>query len=252
MRGVRVAVRGAALAAHLLLAAAKLRWGTVDEGFMLWWNRAACRILGLRVRRTGAVTPAPAMIVSNHISWLEVIAFGSVLPASFVAKSEVASWPGIGRLAACAGALFLRRGSSRAASRSVTEAATRLASGRSVVFFPEGTSTDGSSVLPFHAALFEAAARVGCEVQPVTVSYPRPRGRPAVAPFIGDDEFLPHLLRVLAEPETTVRLAFHEPIDAHGRERGELRDLAREAVVEGLLLHEERRAAMVLIERLAA
>ncbi|UPT72773.1 MAG: 1-acyl-sn-glycerol-3-phosphate acyltransferase [Elusimicrobiota bacterium] len=256
MRLVRVAVRGAALAAHLLLAAAALpylrRAGgalsggmTLDERFMLWWNRRACRVLGLRVRRSGALPLGPALIVSNHVSWLEVIALGSVLPASFVAKSDVASWPGIGAIAEGAGTLFLKRGSGRAAARAAADAAARLGSGRSVALFPEGTSTSGEAVLPFHAALFEAAARVGCPVQPVSVFYPRGWGCDPVAPFIGDDDFASHLLRVLGEPEIIVQLGFRAPLEAHGREREELRDDARAAVVAGLA--EDRRGLCLLL-----
>ncbi len=258
MRLVRVAYRGALLAAHIALGAAAglllaampgavLRSGLrLDELFMRWWARTACAILRLRVRRSGP-EPAPAcLLAANHVSWLEVLALSSLRPFGFVAKSEVARWPVIGGLAAAGGALFLRRGSAAAAARVTGEAVLRLAEGRSVAVFPEGTSTDGESVLPFKHSLFEAASRLGCDVQPVAVLYPRAADERPVAPFVGDDEFLPHLLRVLAEPEVIVQVRFAPSICAHGRGREELAAAAREAVVEALA--QERRVYEPLLD----
>jgi 1-acyl-sn-glycerol-3-phosphate acyltransferase len=236
VRFLRVVGKGALLAVHVALgaAAAVLRPQGLDERFARGWSRVACRILRLRVIRFGEPTPAPALWVANHVSWLEAVALESVAPLGFVAKSEVARWPVIGRIAAAAGTLFLRRGSPRAAARAAEAATLRLAEGRSVAVFPEGTSTAGDAVLAFKSALFEAPARLGCDVQPVSVFYPRLPGAPAVAPFIGDDEFLAHLLRVLAEPEIVVELDFAPALSGHGRTREELASLARDAVVASL------------------
>lgn len=246
MRLIRTLSKGALLAAHIALGAAAgallaagpgtRRWRglRLDERFMRWWARTACAILRLRVRRSGAAPSPACLLAANHVSWLEVLALGSLRPFCFVAKSDVERWPVIGGLAASGGALFLRRGSAAAAARAAAEAVLRLADGRSVAVFPEGTSTDGETVLPFKHSLFESAVRVGCDVQPVAVLYPRAEGEPAVAPFIGDDEFFPHLLRVLGESELIVQLRFAAPIPAHGRERGELSRAARDAVLEAL------------------
>lgn len=247
MRLIRTAVKGVLLAAHILLgaliAAAPPRG--LDERFARWWCRLARAILGLRVRVTGRPGPGPALFVANHVSWIEVVALAAETPLGFVAKDDVRRWPVVGRLAACAGTLFLRRGSAPAASRVMLGALERLAQGRSVAVFPEGTSTDGSEVLAFKASLFEAPARLGCDVQPVSVRYPGRDGRPSVAPFIGDDEFLPHLLRALGEPGLDVELAFAPPLSAHGKTREELAHEAREAVIAGLdaLRGRPRRAA---------
>lgn len=215
-------------------AAAALNPGGLDERFARGWCRVACAILRLRVRRTGRPAPGPALYVANHVSWLEIVALGSVTPLGFVAKDDVRRWPLIGALAAAAGTLFLRRGSSRAAARVAESVTLRLAEGRSVAAFPEGTSTSGEAVLAFKPALFEAPARLGCDVQPVSVSYPRAPGRPPVAPFVGAEEFLPHLLRVLAEPEIIVELVYAPALSGHGRTREELADEARAAVISGL------------------
>jgi 1-acyl-sn-glycerol-3-phosphate acyltransferase len=236
VRFLRALVKGALLAGHLAIgaaAAACSRRG-LDERFLRGWCRVACAILDLRVRMVGTPAPGPALYVANHISWLETIALGSVTPLGFVAKDDVARWPLIGALAAAGGTIFLRRGSARAAARVVSQAIERLAEGRSVAVFPEGTSTTGDCVLAFKASLFEAAARLGCGVQPVSVSYPLEPGREAVAPFVGDDEFVPHLLRVLGEPGVVVELNYAPEISGHGRTREQLAHAAREAVIAGL------------------
>ncbi|MFI5347645.1 MAG: lysophospholipid acyltransferase family protein [Elusimicrobiota bacterium] len=244
MRFVRIVWKGALLAVHMTLGAAlaSLRPNGLDERFARGWSRIACRILNLRVVRVGAPTRAPALWAANHVSWLEAVALQSVSPLCFVAKSEVARWPVIGRIAAAAGTLFLRRGSPRAAARTAEAAALRLAEGRSVAVFPEGTSTSGEEVLAFKSALFEAPARLGCDVQPVSVFYPRRPGAPAVAPFIGDDEFLPHLLRVLGELEIVVELGFAPALSGHGRTREELAAQARDAIVASLRARRDGRA----------
>lgn len=236
MRVLRIAVKGGLLAAHVALYAvlAALPPQGLDERFARGWCRLACRILGLRVRATGRASLGPALYVANHVSWLEVVALGATTPLGFVAKDEVRRWPVVGRLAARSGTLFLRRHSARAASRTMTAVLERLAQGRSVAVFPEGTSTDGSGVLAFKASMFEAAARLGCDVQPVSVRYPSGGGLSTAAPFVGDDEFLPHLLRVLGEPGIEVELAFAPALSGHARTREELAHAARESVVAGL------------------
>ncbi len=236
MRLLRIAVKGPVLLAHIALYAliAALPPQGLDERFARWWCRVACFILGLRVRRVGQASPAPTLFVANHISWLEVVALEATTPVGFVAKEEVRRWPVVGRLAACSGTLFLRRHSARAASRTMTSVLERLAEGRSVAVFPEGTSTDGADVLAFKASMFEAPSRLGCDVQPVSVRYPSAGGLSKTAPFIGDDEFLPHLIRVLGEPRIDVELVFGETLSGHARTREELAHESRAAVVAGL------------------
>lgn len=246
MRFLRIAVRGTQLALHLALGALVLPAlrrlpPARAEAFVPWWYGRACSVLRLRVRRFGAPTSLPALYAANHISWLEVIALGSVRHLGFVAKSEVSSWPLIGALAGAAGTLFLRRGSARAAARSVGQAVEHIAGGGSICVFPEGTSSVGNGVLPFKASLFEAAALLGCEVQPVAVSYPLPPGGEDVAPFIGDDDFFSHLLRVLAAEEIVVELSFAPAFQGHGRHRSELTEEAWRAVDAALA--ERRKAA---------
>jgi len=244
VRVVRVALKGVLLAAHFALggALALVVPARLTERVGRLWLRVAAAILSLRVRVIGAPTAAPALFVANHVSYVEVVALGALAPLAFVAKDEIRNWPVVGRLAAAYGALFLRRGSAHAAARAVNTVVERIAGGSSVAVFPEGTSTIGSDVLPFKHSLFEAASRLGCDVQPVSVFYPPRGGRLSAAPFIGDDEFLPHLQRVLGEPEIELELVFAPPLSGHGRTRSELAEESWAAVCAGLDARRRSRA----------
>lgn len=173
--------------------------------------RGANRCLGLDVRYHGECLQTPALFVSNHISWCDIPAIGARLPLRFLAKSEVGHWPLIGWLARQGGTLFIRRGGGQA--RHTREDMSRLLSGgESVLFFPEGTSSTGLTVLPFHGPLLQAAQKAGVPIQPVTISYRR-NGQPdPVAPFVGDTTFLRHLIRLLRQAPARVDVSFHPPL----------------------------------------
>ena len=118
---------------------------------------------------SGAWRPAPqaAYLVSNHISWLDVLVIGSIRPVCFLAKSEISQWPLIGYLARRAGTLFIKRGQGvQSATRAVTDC---LRHGHSVVVFPEGTTSDGSQVKPFYPRLFSVVENHETMVQPLAL-----------------------------------------------------------------------------------
>jgi len=198
--------------------------------------RGACRCLGLRIRWHGT-SPAPnALVVSNHISWCDIPILGALAPVRFLSKAEVAQWPLIGWLARQAGTLFIRRGGGQA--RRVKSAMTSaLTSGESVLIFPEGTTSAGLTVLPFHGLLVGAAQEANVMIQPATICYRR-HGRPDhVAPFIGDDAFHSHLIRLLKNPAAEVDVLFHEPVATSGEfSSSELARQLQETVHEGLRL----------------
>lgn len=171
------------------------------------------------------------MIVSNHISWLDVVVLGTQAPVTFVAKREVANWPLLGFLAKRSGTLFIVRGNLRATYRLVRAIAERLAAGEQVVVFPEGTTTAGKSVLPFSKAVFQAASETGVPVQPVALRYLGEARR--YAPFIGDDAFLSNLRRVLALDRVVVTVLWLSPISASER-REVLAKQAQVAILTGL------------------
>lgn len=194
------------------------------------WLLTTLSILGVRVKVTGAPARGPVLLVSNHVSWLDIPVLGARRELLFLSKDEVRHWPLIGPLAAAAGTLFLRRGRGEAGRRR-DEIAHQLRRGRTVLVFPEGTTTDGRSVAPFHGRLLGAAADAGVAVQPVTVRYCTASGRtdPSVA-FVGEDDFLRHLWRLLLRPRIHARVTFHEPLPAGAADPETLAQEARRAV----------------------
>ena len=183
------------------------------------WMKSLCQILGLQVAAKYRAANAPVMLVANHISWLDIIAIGSLIPSRFLAKDDVRRWPFIGTLTNISGTLFIQRYSHKAAYET-TQCLTRaLADGQSIVIFPEGTTTDGHAVSTFKPALFEASRRAHCAIQPVAIRYWRSDALDTIAPYIADDNFMMHLWRVMATPQTQVDLHFCPPIESNAPRR---------------------------------
>jgi 1-acyl-sn-glycerol-3-phosphate acyltransferase len=184
--------------------------------------RADLAIIGLRHRVSGEPMTGQGAIVANHASWLDIFALNACDLVYFVAKAEVARWPAIGWLARATGTIFINRdGREARKQKAVFEA--RLIAGHRLLFFPEGTSTDGQRVLPFKTALFAAffarPLKDACVIQPVTVIYRAPEGQDVrFYGWWGDMEFAPHLLKVLAAPrQGSVEVIFHPglPVARH-------------------------------------
>jgi 1-acyl-sn-glycerol-3-phosphate acyltransferase len=135
------------------------------------WSRAMLAVLGVRLEVQGELARGPALVVANHVSWVDALAISALRPCVFVCKSDIAAWPVLGWLLGRVDTIFMRRGSARAAYRAMREAGARLRAGASVALFPEGTSTNGEQVLPFAAAIFQAAADAGCPVQALALAY---------------------------------------------------------------------------------
>ena len=180
--------------------------------------RAAIAIIGIRYRIEGRAMRRPGALVANHSSWLDIPVLNAGKPVYFVAKSEVAEWPFIGWLARAVGTVFITRSAREAAAQKLIFE-KHLAAGHRLLFFPEGTSTDGSIVLPFKSSLYEAfftsRAKDGNSIQPVTVQYSAPAGKAAnFFGWWGDMAFGPHFLSVLAaSPQGAVTLVYHEPLN---------------------------------------
>jgi 1-acyl-sn-glycerol-3-phosphate acyltransferase len=156
-------------------------------------------------------------MVANHASWLDIFTLNALARIYFVSKAEVARWPGIGWLARATGTVFIeRRASAAKAQRDVFH--ERLARGHRLLFFPEGTSTDGRRVLPFKSTLFDAffdeAHREDVWIQPVTVNYRAPEGAdPRYYGWWGDMDFGSHFAMVLAaRRQGSVEVVFHDPV----------------------------------------
>lgn len=208
-----------------------------------WITQFVCRsafvILGMRYSTRGQPMRGSGAVVANHASWLDIFALNARKRIYFVSKSEVANWPGIGWLARATGTVFITRTArDAAAQRRVFE--ERLGAGHKLLFFPEGTSTDGRRVLPFKTTLFAAffaeELRASLSVQPVTVIYQAPEGADArFYGWWGDMEFGAHLLQTLAaRPQGGVTVIYHTPLRV--RDFADRKALARaceEAVRQG-------------------
>lgn len=198
--------------------------------------RGANRCLGLDIRYHGQCLQTPALYVSNHISWCDIPAVGARVPLRFLAKSEVGHWPLIGWLARQGGTLFIQRGAGRA-RQTRADMARVLSGGESVLFFPEGTSTTGQTVMPFHGLLLQAAQKAGVPIQPVTISYCR-NGQPdPVAPFVGDTSFLRHLAALLRQPPDQVEVSFHPPLFQPAGNTNRLAAQLHATILAGLQQH---------------
>lgn len=203
--------------------------------------RATLRIVGLRWRVRGTPMKGAGAVVANHGSWLDILVLNAPKRVYFVAKSEVAGWPVIGWLARLVDTAFIRR-DRREARAQVELFRHRLSLGHRLLFFPEGTSTDGLRVLPFKTTLFAAfftpGLRESMQVQPVTLVYHGPPGRDArFYGWWGDMELGEHLLAVLATPrQGRVEIVYHPPVMV--RDFADRKSLAAhlETMVRGPLL----------------
>jgi 1-acyl-sn-glycerol-3-phosphate acyltransferase len=203
--------------------------------------RAAFVILGIGYRTEGQAMKGPGAIVANHSSWLDIFALNARKRIYFVSKAEVAGWPGIGWLAKATGTVFIRR-DPREARLQVQEFIRRLSYGHKLLFFPEGTSTDGRRVLPFKPTLFAAfyadGLRETLSIQPVTVIYRAAKGaNPRQYGWWGDMDFAPHLLSTLAAArQGSVTIQYHAPVRvAEIEDRKALARLLENKVRAGLI-----------------
>ncbi|MFI8744795.1 lysophospholipid acyltransferase family protein [Pseudomonas sp. NPDC077186] len=198
-----------------------------------WFLARLSGALPFRVRVEGELPAQPMLWVANHVSWTDIPLLGALQPISFLSKAEVRSWPLAGWLAHKAGTLFIRRGSGD--SNLVGEQLGRhLQRGRHLLIFPEGTTTDGLSLRTFHGRLLASAIDSGVAVQPVAIRYLR-AGQPCpVAPFVGDDDMLSHLLRLLRSQAGEVQIQLLAPIASASASRNELARQAQSRIAAAL------------------
>ena len=186
------------------------------------WSRGMLRRIGIELVVKGQLEMrGPLMLVANHISWLDITSLHAARFCRFVSKADIKQWPFIGKLASGIGTLFLERTSRRDAMRVVHHMADSLRAGDVLAVFPEGTTSDGTTLLPFHANLFEAAIVANVPVQPVALQFiDRVTGQPSFAPcYVGDDTLVGSVWRTLVTPGIAVVITFGEPQLADGRDR---------------------------------
>ncbi|MES2261472.1 MAG: lysophospholipid acyltransferase family protein [Pseudomonadota bacterium] len=201
------------------------------------WSGQLLRMCNVSVEMApGSATPlAHAMIVANHVSWLDIFVVDALYPCRFVAKAEIRSWPLAGWLADKAGTVFIARGNRRDLRHIFKGLVHSLQAGERVAFFPEGTTSSQGTLLPFHANLFEAAIDAKVMVQPFALSYVDDAGHshPSVD-FIGDMTFAQSVLAIVAGKPVRARLQCLPAVDANGAHRRELAQATHAAVAAAL------------------
>ncbi|MYN43859.1 1-acylglycerol-3-phosphate O-acyltransferase [Pseudoduganella sp. FT93W] len=201
------------------------------------WSTHLLGLFNVTVRQSATSAPVldTAMVVANHISWLDIFVIHSLHPSHFVAKAEIRSWPLAGWLAQKAGTVFISRGSRRDLRHIFKGLVHSLQNGERVAFFPEGTTAAQGTLLPFHANLFEAAIDAHVPVQPFALSYQGGDGghHPSVD-FIGEMSFAESIMLILDGPPVVATLDILTPLSSAGAHRRELAQAAEQAVAAAL------------------
>lgn len=205
------------------------------------WNRKTCHILGLRIQVEGDIPANSSLLVSNHISWLDIPLLSSLLPVNFLSKDGVRRWPVIGWLAWKSGTLFIKRGNDGAANQANLEITRHLKVDQNVLIFPEGTTTDGSRIRRFHPRLFAVAIDNSISIQPVGIHYPDGNGENShIAAFIDNEPFTSNLWKILGEPSIQANVYFLPIImSGHDTHRRALAEATRSQIVKVLDLPDD-------------
>lgn len=202
------------------------------------WSAQLIAICGvsLQVNHTAQAEPvSPALIICNHISWLDIFVINSVHACRFVAKSDIRDWPLIGWLCDKSGTIFIARGKQRDVRRIYAGLVQSIHNGERVAFFPEGTTSAQGTVLPFHANLFEAAIEAQVPVQAYAIRYRDAAGKyhPA-ADFIGEMSFAESVLMILRHPAMHAELIRLPAVSSAGAHRRELAVTMRAKIAQAL------------------
>lgn len=204
-----------------------------------WWCLTVLRIMGVQLRvDQRELHRLDSLLVSNHVSWLDIPVIAAIWPACFLSKSEIKRWPFVGRAATGLGTLYIQRGKSGGAERAAKDMAQALRSPRPVIFFPEGTTSDGSDVLPFRPRLYQSAVEANALVVPVALRYTHPDGRLcAQAAYVGDQSLIANVWAISALKAIHVYVHVGEPIEVDGHDRRALASRSQAHVREAIALN---------------
>jgi 1-acyl-sn-glycerol-3-phosphate acyltransferase len=231
------------LAVHLLhgLAVAWLLFPRLSEAERdarkRLWSRKLLSILSVSIRERNAPEklPHPCMLVLNHISWLDIFVIDATFPATFIAKSEIRRWPVVGRLCTLVGTLYIERGKPSAARNASGAIVAELERGVLIAVFPEGTTTFGRSLEPFHPALFQPALDAAATLQPIALRYLDTAGRHTdAAGYVGETSFLESLWTILSTRHIVAELDLLAPIAVRGHTRRVLAEKTQAAIAAAL------------------
>jgi 1-acyl-sn-glycerol-3-phosphate acyltransferase len=203
------------------------------------WSRQLLRMLRLRVSVRGSLPSGrtPTLIVSNHVSWLDVWVVNSVVPVRFVAKSDIRAWPLVGFLVAGAGTIFIERQKRQDTMRTNRAIVQALMRGEHVAVFPEGTTTDGTELKPFHASLFQPAVGAGARVAVMALRYLRRDGSLDLgASYAGERSLWESLRLILAHRQLRAEVIFAATVDVRGKTRRAIALETEAAIADALAL----------------
>jgi 1-acyl-sn-glycerol-3-phosphate acyltransferase len=202
--------------------------------FTQLWSKGMARIINLRVSISGDIPDVSGgLVVSNHVSYLDILMHGSIMPLRHAPKSDIGKWPFLGWYIGLSRPIWIDRTSKQSSKAALRDYAETLKRGMHLIVYPEGTTTDGKSgILPFKSAPFEAAANGDAPILPVITRYRQTSGAPDVC-WYGDMKLLPHAWQVLKRPSIEAELRFLPPILPAGRSRKELASF-----VHGVMLKE--------------
>lgn len=220
----------------------KASYQALCKGMSVWGHGLAW-IFGMKIRVHGTPPKAPFFLVTNHISYTDILLLCATSPAWFISKAEVARWPGIGALTRSANTLFLDRETRRDVHRMNQVIAQLVLDGGGVGFYPEGTTSDGTGVLPFKPSLLQPAVEKQIPVHVGAIAYETPPGEAPpseLVAWVGDEEFSPHARRLLSAKGFTAHVRFSEQTYT-AAVRKELAQLTRDAIVD---LHRELHAEL--------
>lgn len=199
--------------------------------------------LGLTVRSSGEMGTGSTLLVANHVSWLDILAINAVQPVRFVSKADVRGWPLVGWIVACGGTLFIERERRSDAMRVVHQVAEALSSGGQIAIFPEGTTSDGRDVLPFHVSLLQAAVTTGVTTQPVMLRFSDAgESFSPAAPYIGDMTLMQSLWSVANARQLTAHVSFLPPLSGPHADRRSLGEQLRDGIVQAIVEAQATRA----------
>jgi 1-acyl-sn-glycerol-3-phosphate acyltransferase len=228
MRSLRALTRLMLAVVHALhgLAIVLLQFDRLDiaarHARIQWWSARMLRVLGVRLHIEGVgFHRGGVLLAANHVSWLDIIAIHAVCPqARFVAKAEVKRWPLVGRLVGAAGTLYIERERRRDAMRVVHQMAEALKAGETISVFPEGTTSNGCHLLPFHANLLQAAIATGVPVQAVALRFSDDESEvSAAAAYVGDTTLAQSLWRIACAQGLCAHVAVLPPRGTRHAER---------------------------------
>ena len=203
------------------------------------WPQRLLRVLAVELHVSGDVDrlPGRTLIVANHISWLDIFVINAYQPSRFIAKAEIRRWPVIGRLVHNVGTIFLDRTRRHHVAGINAMVEDALAAGDVIALFPEGTTTHGRELLPFHGSLIQPAIAAGGHVMPATIRYTHPDGSHSdAASYVGEQTLMAAVTALVSAPKTHVRLHLHDPFATVGLHRREVAERAHRIIRTALEL----------------